>query len=131
MSGNIYVIIWEERRMYEVVFYQDERGACPVRVFLDGLPIKLREKTLRGLMLLQEMGPQLRGEETSYVREGLFELRTKFGSDITRVLYFFWVDKKIVVTNGFVKKTQKTPAQHLERAMRYKKDWEARFDGNT
>ena len=51
-------------------------------------------------MLLQELGPQLRGEETEYIRDGLFELRTKFGSDITRVFYFFFVGQKVVVTNG-------------------------------
>lgn len=43
--------------MYEVVFYESANGEAPVQEFLDSLPIKLREKTLRGLMLLQELGP--------------------------------------------------------------------------
>lgn len=34
----------------------------------------------------------------------MFELRTKQGSDITRVLYFFIVGKKAILTNGFIKK---------------------------
>ncbi|MCR4655573.1 MAG: type II toxin-antitoxin system RelE/ParE family toxin [Lachnospiraceae bacterium] len=33
-----------------------------------------------------------------------------------RVMNFFYVGKKIVATNGFVKKTQKTPAKELKRA---------------
>ena len=41
--------------------------------------------------------------------EGIFELRAKVGSDITRVLYFFYVERHIILTNGFIKKTQKTP----------------------
>ena len=110
--------------MYEVVFFKTESGAVPAQEFLDNLPIKLREKTLRGLVLLQELGPQLRGEETEYIRDGLFELRTKFGSDITRVFYFFFVGQKVVVTNGFVKKSQKTPRREIERALRYKRNWE-------
>ena len=91
---------------------------------MDSLPIKLREKTLRSLALLQELGPQLRGEEAEYIRDGLFELRTQFGSDITRIFYFFFVGRKTVVTSGFIKKSQKTPRREIERALRCKRDWE-------
>ena len=38
----------------------------------------------------------------------------KQGSNITRVLYFFYIGKKIIATNGFVKKTQKTPPKELK-----------------
>lgn len=110
--------------MYEVVFYESANGKAPAQEFLDSLPIKLREKTLRSLMLLQELGPQLRGEETEHIRDGLFELRTKFGSDITRVFYFFFAGQKIVVTGGFIKKSQKAPRREIERALRCKRDWE-------
>ena len=47
-------------------------------------------------------------------------------TNITRVLYFFVVDKKIVLTNGFVKKTQKTPRKEIERAKRELKDYKRR-----
>ena len=110
--------------MYEMVFYERANGEIPVQEFLDSLPIKLREKTLRSLKLLQELGPQLHGEETEYIRDGLFELRTRFGSDITRIFYFFFVGRRIVVTSGFVKKSQKTPQREIERALRCKRDWE-------
>lgn len=53
--------------MYEVVFYEKANGEVPVEDFLESLPIKLREKTLRSLTLLQELGPRLRGEETEYI----------------------------------------------------------------
>lgn len=33
------------------------------------------------------------------------KMRAKVGSDISRVLYFFVLGRKIVLTNGFVKKT--------------------------
>ena len=52
-----------------------------------------------------------------------FELRTKFGSDITRVLYFFVVGKKVILTNGFVKKTQKTPPAEIALAKMYREDY--------
>ena len=50
--------------------------------------------------------------------------RTKQGSDITRVLYFFIVGKKAVLTNGFIKKSQKTPKAEKELAKKYKADYE-------
>ena len=46
----------------------------------------------------------------------MFELRTKQGSDITRVLYFFIVGKKAILTNGFIKKRR--------RHQRQKKNWQ-------
>jgi phage-related protein len=39
------------------------------------------------------------------------------------------VGKKIVITSGFVKKTKKTPPAEIQRARRYKKDYEERHDG--
>lgn len=61
------------------------------------------------------------------MENGIFELRTKQGSDITRVLYFFIIGKKAVLTNGFVKKTQKTPKVEIELANKYKVDYERRY----
>ena len=40
------------------------------------------------------------------------------------LFYFFYVDNKIIVTNGFIKKTQKTPQNELKKALKYKKDYE-------
>ena len=52
-----------------------------------------------------------------------YEIRAKVASDITRVLYFFVVNKKIILTNGFVKKTQKTPDNEIALAKKYRKDY--------
>lgn len=50
-------------------------------------------------------------------------MRCKVGSDISRVMYFFYVGKKIVMTNGFVKKTQKTPKSEINLAKKYRDDY--------
>lgn len=112
--------------MYRVIFYEKADGTVPVEAFLSELRLKLREKVMRSIQLLQESGPLLCGEESKHIRDGVFELRTIFGSDITRVFYFFFAGGNIVLTNGFIKKTQKTPRRELERALRYKRDWERR-----
>ena len=49
-------------------------------------------------------------------------MRCKFGNDITRILYFFYYEGRIVMTNGFVKKTQKTPREEIQIAKDRRKD---------
>ena len=56
---------------------------------------------------------------SDHLVDGIFEIRAKVGSDIARVLYFFVIGKKIVLTNGFIKKTQKTPKNEIESAKKY------------
>ena len=55
--------------------------------------------------------------------DGIFELRAKVGTDISRVLYFFYYEGKIIMTNGFVKKTQKTPKEEIQIAKDRRKDF--------
>ena len=90
--------------MYEIILYDTEDGRCPVQELLDSLEPKLLAKTLRIIDLLEMNGPLLREPYSKPLENGIFELRTKQGSDITRVLYFFIVGKKAVLTNGFIKK---------------------------
>lgn len=73
--------------------------------------------------LLEENGPALRMPYSEHLQDGIFELRVKFSSNITRVLYFFYVEKKIILTNGFVKKTQKTPKNELLTAIKYRQEF--------
>ncbi len=78
---------------------------------------------VRTILLLQNNGYELREPYSKSLSEGIMELRAKVGSDITRVLYFFVVGKKAILTNGFVKKSNKTPKEEIERAKRYRADY--------
>ena len=102
--------------MYEIILYDTEDGRCPVQELLDSLEPKLLAKTLRTIDLLEMNGPLLREPYSKPLENGIFELRTKQGSDITRVLYFFIVGKKAVLTNGFKK--------NRRRHQRQKKNWQ-------
>ena len=42
---------------------------------------------------------------------------------ISRVLYFFVIGRRIILTHGFVKKTNKTPVAEIERTISYRKDF--------
>ena len=100
----------------EIEFYKREDGTAPVQEFLDSLDPKMLAKMLRTIDLLEANGTSLRRPYSAPLEEGIFELRAQQGSDITRVLYFFYKDKRIILTNGFVKKSQKTPPGELKLA---------------
>lgn len=93
--------------MFQVEFYEKEDGDIPVENFLNSLDIKMRNKILMILNVLQEKGNQLREPYSKYLEDGIFEVRGKVGNDISRVLYFFYYNGKIIITNGFIKKSQK------------------------
>ena len=65
-------------------------------------------------------GYELREPYSKFLEDGIFELRIKQGSNITRVLYFFFVNRKIILTNGFVKKTLKMPKNEIALARKYR-----------
>lgn len=113
--------------MYEIILYDTEDGKCPMQELLDSLEPKLLAKTLRSIDLLEKNGPLLREPYSKSLEDGIFELRTKQGSNITRVLYFFFIGKKVILTNGFVKKSQKTPKAEKKLAKKYKADYEWRY----
>ena len=78
---------------------------------------------VNAISILQDNGYELREPYSKYLTEGIFELRARVGSDITRALYFFYVDSRIVLTNGFIKKTNKTPIKEIEKAKKYRADY--------
>lgn len=87
---------------FEVEFYKTENGKEPIAEFLDSLGNKMAAKLVGLMEILEEKGTELRMPYSEHLEDGIFELRCKQGSNITRVLYFFFVGRKIVVTNGFV-----------------------------
>ena len=111
---------------FTVEFYEKENGEIPVINFIDSLEPKMGAKVLSLIEILEEKGNQLRLPYSECLEDGIFELRCKFGSDITRTLYFFYEGANIILTNGFVKKTQKTPVQEIKLAKLRREDYLSR-----
>lgn len=120
----------EKMGKFIVEFYETENGNIPLEEFLKMLDVKMRAKLLGIIKILQEKGNRLREPYSKHLDDGIFELRGKVGSDISRVLYFFYYNKKIILTNGFIKKTQKTPKTEIDKAKKYRSDYLERIDKN-
>ena len=98
---------------------------CPVFEFLKTLPPKIKAKIDRDIGILKEFNIKLREPLVKPLKNGIFELRTQVGADIVSTLYFFFDGQKIILTNGFIKKTN-APTKEIEKAIEYKKDYEKR-----
>jgi phage-related protein len=108
---------------YQVALFEKENGDIPVEDFINSLDDKMSAKIYRLLTLISEIGPELREPYSKHMDDGIFELRAKVGSNISRVLYFFFIGHRVVVTNGFIKKTQKTPKTEINQAKAYRKEY--------
>lgn len=115
---------------FMVEFYETEKGERPSLDFINTLEVKLRAKVFRDLKLLEEKGNELRLPYSEDLDGGIFELRTIQGNNIVRNLYFFIIGKKIIITHGFRKKTQKTPLEEIAKAKNYREDYKKRNPEN-
>ncbi len=117
-------------KKFTVEFYETENGEIPSLDFINTLEVKLRAKVFRDLKLLEEKGNELRLPYSENLGDGIFELRTIQGNNIVRNFYFFIVGKKIIITHGFRKKTQKTPPEEITKAKNYREDYKRRHPEN-
>lgn len=88
---------------FSVVFYETLSGEKPAKAFLNELSDKQRAKTIRDLKILELCGNRLREPQSKYLEDGFYELRTKQGSNISRILYFFFVGKTNCFNKWFCK----------------------------
>lgn len=68
---------------FEIEFYSSEDGREPVAEFLDS---KMSAKLVGLMEILEEKGTELRMPYSEHLEDGIFELRCKQGSNITRVI---------------------------------------------
>jgi phage-related protein len=113
-----------------VEFFEKNDGTSPAKDFILSQNIKMRVKLFRTLELLEIKGNELREPYSKFLGDGIFEVRVKQGTNISRVLYFFISGKKIILTNGYVKKSQKTLPSEINLAKKYREEYFERRGNN-
>ncbi len=101
---------------WAVDFYQEPDGSAPVEEFLDSLRPEGRAKALALVQALRTHGPSLPFPYSSQAAGKIRELRTQYGKDKIRILYFADARRVFVLLHGFVKRTTKLEASELAKA---------------
>ena len=91
---------------------------------MDTLKEKEQEKILYGILLLKTQD-RIPKKFVKLIRESIYELRTEYGGNIFRVFFIFDEGDIVVLFNGFQKKTQKTPQNEIEKAIKIKEAYYA------
>ena len=107
----------------QIYFYRTVNQKCPVEVFLNSLPSKVRQKITWTLKLLVDLDrvPASYFSKMSGT-DHFWECRVKLGSNIYRI-FAFMDGNQIVLTHGIIKKTQKTPKREIQKAKKYREDY--------
>ena len=108
---------------FKAEFYEKPDGTEPARDFLDTLDAKMFAKMIRAIDVIKAAGTTVREPYSKHLDDGIFEVRAKVGTNISRVLYFFFTGKRFILTHGFIKKSQKTPPSEIERAKKYRAEY--------
>ena len=88
-----------------VDFFEERNGIVPIHVWLDGLPVKARDRCLARLKRLRKFGHDLRRPDSAPLGDGLHELRVKFYRVNYRMIYFFDGRGAAVVCHGLAKES--------------------------
>jgi phage-related protein len=107
----------------DVRFFASLSGAEPVREWL--LSLSKQDKAIIGEDILKVQYSWPIGKPlVDNLGNGLWEVRSRLNDRIARVIFFIF-EKKMILLHGFIKKTQKTPIQELEIALKRKKLFES------
>ena len=92
--------------------------------FFDTLSEKVKDK-IDYVLFLITVADRIPKKFFQYMdgTDGLFEIRIEFESNIYRIFCCFDEGKLVVLFNGFQKKTQKTPSNELDKALKLKREY--------
>jgi len=112
----------KKHRHRTIIFYKDY-----FQDFFVKQQDKVKDKIIWTFDLIEEL-PRVPETYLKHIEntDGLYEIRVQQGSDIFRIFCFFDRGQIVVLANGFQKKTQKTPKQEIEKALKIKEDYENR-----
>jgi len=110
-------------REFAITYVELPNGRIPAREFVDSLDDSAAARIDAFIERLRIYGNQMQGKFVKKLTNDIFELRVKQFDRIFRILFFYQPGMLIVITSGFQKKTQQTPANEIVRAEKLRKLW--------
>jgi len=110
-----------------VIFFKDSDGRAPVLEWLNELReanAKAWVKCRARIVLLSQVGHELRRPAADYLQNGIYELRAKQGHVQYRILYFFHGRNVAILAHSLTKEDAIPPVE-IERALKRKREFEA------
>lgn len=109
-----------KQRRRRIIFYKD---------YFEDFFVKQRSKVREKILWTLELVAEVERIPETYLKhientDGLFEIRVQQASEIFRIFCFFDQGRLIILANGFQKKTQKTPRQEIQKALKIKLEYE-------
>jgi phage-related protein len=108
-------------RPLRVVFFKTDTENEPVREWLKSLPREECKTIGADIMTVQYAWP-VGKPLVDNLGDGVWEVRSRLDNRIARTL-FAVVNQEIVLLHGFIKKSQKTPADELDLAKKRKRQY--------
>ena len=105
-----------------IEWYYDESGFSQPFEYAEALGETERKKLAALLMLMGDMGQVRNKQKFRFEGDRIYA----FKPQPHRFLAFFFSGDKLIITNAFLKKSDKLPPDEKERALRCMKDYEQR-----
>ena len=119
--------IFYQGERFQVEFYFTETGEMPAKEYLEKESSGVQVKLAALVKYIADHGRLFNKTKFRKVdsKDNIFE----FKPVDHRFFSFFYEGKKIIITNAYMKKSQKVSKRDLEKAKNMKKTYTARFKG--
>lgn len=114
--------------MWKTLLYRTKKGKSQVDDFIESLTGKEQGKVYAWIGELKQQGPTLPRPYADLLKDGIHELRLKLKGEQNRILYFFCFKNYVVLTNTFIKKTDKVPEKQIKIAKNCREDFLLRYN---
>jgi len=112
---------------FTIEWYFDEKGRSDVLNYFMKLPNSLKVKTLVLFKRFSDLGEIKDKTKYNFEGDAFFAFKPK----PHRFLCFFTKGGKIIITNAFIKKSDKLPKNEKEKALLRRMDYEKRSKANS
>ncbi len=109
---------------FEIEFYLRESGEVLAEEWLESMPLAIQQKFAALFAWIGDHGRISNEQKFKHLTgsDQIFE----FKADQGRVLCFFFIGRRLILTHGFSKKSPKTPKVEIERAEALKQEFMSR-----